>query len=64
MTPKNLEFKFFKNFAKEISKMAFWDKSNSERNKVTNFGEPSPITVETTDICMVLRVKSTLSCLK
>ena len=36
-----------KKIEKDISKMAFSDKSHSERSKVINFGDPSPTSLET-----------------
>ena len=46
-------FRFPKILKNIFQKWLYWDKSNSERNKVTNFGDPSPTHVETTDQCMV-----------
>ena len=44
--PKILMFDFLKILKKKFQKWLFWDKSNRKRNKVTNFGEPSPTSVE------------------
>ena len=49
---------------KKLQKLLFWDLSNSERNKVTNFDEHSPISLEITDKWMVVWDKLTHSCLK
>ena len=51
--PKNSVFHFPKILKNIFQKWLYWDKSNSERNKVTNFGDPSPAHAETTDKCMV-----------
>ena len=40
-------FGFPKILKNQFQKWFYWDYSNSERNKVTNFGEPSPTSVET-----------------
>ena len=39
-------FGFPKILKNQFQKWFDWDYSNSERNKVTNFGEPSPTYVE------------------
>ena len=46
-------FDFLKILKKKFQKWLFWDMSNRKRNKVTNFGEPSPTSVETINKCMV-----------
>ena len=46
-------FRFPKILKNIFQKWLYWDKSNCERNKVTNFGDLSPTHVETTNKCMV-----------
>ena len=46
-------FRFQKILKNVFQKLLYWDKSNSGRNKATNFGDPSPTHVETTGKCMV-----------
>ena len=50
---KILILNFQKILKKKFQKWLSWDKSNREKNKVTNFGDPSPTSVESTDKCMV-----------
>ena len=42
-------FNFSKISKKKIQKWLYWDLSNIERNKVMNFGEPSPNPMEMAD---------------
>ena len=48
-TPWNFWRSFFWKFQKIFQKWLYWVLSNIERNKVMNFGEPSPNPVETAD---------------
>ena len=50
---KSFLFNFQKKLNKILQKWLFWDKSNSEKNKVNNFGDPSPTSVETKDKYMM-----------
>ena len=47
--PENFDVHFFENLKKKFQKWLYWVLSNIERNKVMNFGEPSPNPVETAD---------------
>ena len=47
--PEIFDVHFFESFKKKIQKWLYWVLSNIERNKVMNFGEPSPNPVETAD---------------
>ena len=47
--PEIFDVQFFENFKKKIQKWLYWDLSNIERNKVMNFGEPSPNPMERAD---------------
>ena len=47
--PEIFDVQFFKNFQKKIQKWLYWGLSNIERNKVMNFGEPSPNPMEMAD---------------
>ena len=49
-TPWNFWRSFFWKFQKIFQKWLYWVLSNIERNKVMNFGEPSPNPVETVDL--------------
>ena len=52
--PQKIAVVRFPKILKNIfQKWLYWDKSNCERNKVTNFGDLSPTHVETTNKCMV-----------
>ena len=52
--PKKISILCFPKILKnKFQKLLYWDKSNSGRDKVTNFGDPSPTHVETTDQCML-----------
>ena len=57
--PKNFDVKNFKFFGKKSQKWLYWVLANTKRNKVMNFGEPSPRSVDTANGFMVERVKKT-----
>mgnify|MGYP007086844717 CR=1 FL=1 len=47
--PEIFDLQFFENFKNKSKKWLYWDLSNIERNKVMNFGEPSPNPMEMAD---------------
>ena len=47
--PEIFDVQFFEKFKKRSKKWLYWDLSNIERNKVMNFGEPSPNPMEMAD---------------
>ena len=57
--PKNFDVKNFKFFGKKCQKWLYWVLASTKRNKVMNFGEPSPCSVATVNGFMVQRVKKT-----
>ena len=57
--PKNFDVENFKFFGKKSQKWLYWVLANTKRNKVMNFGEPSPCSVDTANGFMVQWVKKT-----
>ena len=55
----NFNVKTFKFFGRKCQKWLYWVLANTKRNKVMNFGEPSPCSVDTVHGFMVERVKKT-----
>ena len=47
--PEIFDVHFFESFKKKFQKWLYWGLSDIERNKVKNFGEPSPNPVEMAD---------------
>ena len=56
---KNFDVQNFKVFGKKFQKQLYWVLANTTRNKVMNFGEPSPRSVDAANGFMVERVKKT-----
>ena len=53
--PKIFDVQFCEIFKNKFQKWLLWDLSGIERNKVKNFGEPSPCPSETAEGFMVVR---------
>ena len=57
--PKNFDVQNFKFFGKKFQKQLYWVLANTKRNKVMNFDEPSPRSVDAANGFIVERVKKT-----